>query len=79
MNRLRYMLIIILIVGCQSDSENSDHSVAISSDLISGVDISGYPKISSYNPTFYNYYLFKYFCSIANNIFNYCFRQSSEF
>ena len=54
MNILRYMLIIILIVGCQSDSENSDHSGAISSDLISGVDISEYPKISSYNPTFYD-------------------------
>ena len=54
MNRLTYILIIILITGCQSDSENNDGSGGISSDLISGVDISGYPKISSYNPTFYD-------------------------
>ena len=54
MNRLTYILIIILIFGCQSDSENNDHWGGISPDLISAVDISDYPKISSYNPTFYD-------------------------
>ena len=54
MNRLTYILIIILIFGCQSESENNDHWGGISPDLISAVDISDYPKISSYNPTFYD-------------------------
>ncbi len=54
MNRLTYILIIILIFGCRSDSENNDHWGGISPDLISAVDISDYPKVSSYNPTFYD-------------------------
>ena len=54
MNRLTYILIIILIFGCQSDSENNDHWGGIAPDLISAVDISDYPKVSSYNPTFYD-------------------------
>ena len=54
MNRVRYILIIILIFSCQSDTENDDQFVVISPDLISAVDISGYPKISTYNPTFYD-------------------------
>ena len=54
MNRLTYILIIMLITGCQSDSENNDHWGGISPDLISAVDISDYPKVSSYNPTFYD-------------------------
>ena len=54
MNRLTYILIIILVFGCQSDSENNDHWGGINPDLISAVDISDYPKISSYNPTFYD-------------------------
>jgi len=54
MNRLTYILIFILIFGCQSDSENNDHWGGINPDLISAVDISDYPKISSYNPTFYD-------------------------
>ena len=54
MNRLTYILIILLIFSCQSDSENNDHWGGISPDLISAVDISDYPKVSSYNPTFYD-------------------------
>ena len=54
MNRVRYILIIILIFSCQSDTENDDQFAIISPDLISAVDISGYPKISTYNPTFYD-------------------------
>ena len=54
MNRLTYILIIILIFGCQSDSENNDHWGGINPDLISAVDISDYPKVLSYNPTFYD-------------------------
>ncbi len=54
MNRVRYILIIILIFSCQSDTENDDQFEVISPDLISAVDISGYPKISTYNPTFYD-------------------------
>ncbi len=54
MNRLTYILIIILVFGCQSDSENNDHWGGVSPDLISAVDISDYPKILNYNPTFYD-------------------------
>ena len=54
MNRLTYILIFILIFGCQSDSENNDHWGGINPDLISAVDISDYPKVLSYNPTFYD-------------------------
>ncbi len=54
MSRVRYILMIILIFSCQSDTENDDQFGVISPDLISAVDISGYPKISSYNPTFYD-------------------------
>ena len=54
MNRLTYILIIILIFGCQSESENNDHWGGLSPDLISAVDISDYPKILSYSPTFYD-------------------------
>ena len=54
MNRLTYILIILLIFSCQSDSENNDHWGGISPDLISAVDISDYPKVLSYNPTFYD-------------------------
>ena len=54
MNRLTYILIIILFFGCQSDSENNDHWGGINPDLISAVDISDYPKVLSYNPTFYD-------------------------
>ena len=48
MNKLTYILIIILIFGCQSESENNDHWGGVSPDLISAVDISDYPKILSY-------------------------------
>ena len=54
MNRLTYILIIILIFGCQSESENYDHWGGVSPDFISAVDISNYPKILSYSPTFYD-------------------------
>ena len=54
MNRLTYILIIILLFGCQSESENYDHWGGVSPDFISAVDISNYPKILSYSPTFYD-------------------------
>ena len=54
MNRLTYVLIIILVFGCQSDSENNDHWEGVSPDLISAVDISYFPTIAESNPLFYN-------------------------
>ena len=43
--KFKYILIIILIFGCQSGSENNDHWGGVSPDLISAVDISYYPTI----------------------------------
>ena len=40
MRKLKYTLIIILIFGCQSGSENNNHWGVESPDLISAVDIS---------------------------------------
>ena len=54
MNRLTYILIIILVFGCQSSSENNDHWGGVSPDLISAVDISYFPTIAESNPLFYN-------------------------
>ena len=54
MNRLTYILIIILVFGCQSNSENNDHWGGVSPDLISAVDISYFPTIAESNPLFYN-------------------------
>ena len=54
MLKLEYIFIIILIFSCQTDSENEDQNVNHSSNLISAVDISDYPKVSSYSPTFFD-------------------------
>ena len=54
MRKLKYTLIIILIFGCQSGSENNNHWGGESPDLISAVDISFYPTISENGILFYN-------------------------
>ena len=54
MIKFKYILIIILIFGCQSGSENNDHWGGVSPDLISAVDISYYPTISENETLFYS-------------------------
>ena len=54
MRIFKYILMIILIFGCQSGSENDNHWGGEFSDLISAVDISFYPTISEKEILFYN-------------------------
>ena len=43
-----------LFISCQDDTVNEASENQYTSSIISGVDISDYPKVSSYNPTFYD-------------------------
>ena len=45
---------ISLFISCQDDTVNETSENQYTSSIISGVDISDYPKVSSYNPTFYD-------------------------
>ena len=45
---------ISLFISCQDDTVNETLENQYTSSIISGVDISDYPKVSSYNPTFYD-------------------------
>ena len=47
-------MFISLFVSCQDDTVNETSENQYTSSIISGVDISDYPKVSSYNPTFYD-------------------------
>ena len=47
-------MFISLFVSCQDDTVNEISENQHTSSIISGVDISDYPKVSSYNPTFYD-------------------------
>ena len=55
MKKLLFLLMFIsLFVSCQDDTVNETSENQYTSSIISGVDISDYPKVSSYNPTFYD-------------------------
>ena len=55
MKNLLFLLIFIsLFISCQDDTVNEISENQHTSSIISGVDISDYPKVSSYNPTFYD-------------------------
>ena len=47
-------MFISLFISCQDDTVNEISENQHTSSIISGVDISDYPKVSSYNPTFYD-------------------------
>ena len=47
-------MFISLFISCQDDTVNEASENQYTSSIISGVDISDYPKVSSYNPTFYD-------------------------
>ena len=47
-------MFISLFISCQDDTVNETSGNQYTSSIISGVDISDYPKVSSYNPTFYD-------------------------
>ena len=47
-------MFISLFISCQDDTVNEISENQYTSSIISGVDISDYPKVSSYNPTFYD-------------------------
>ena len=47
-------MFISLFISCQDDTVNETSENQYTSSIISGVDISDYPKVSSYNPTFYD-------------------------
>ena len=49
-----YFIFISLFISCQDDTVNEISENQHTSSIISGVDISDYPKVSSYNPTFYD-------------------------
>ena len=48
------LVILIIVFACENNSLNEESHNQTSSPLISGVDISNYPKILSFNPTFYD-------------------------
>ena len=48
------LLLFSLFISCQDDTVNEISENQHTSSIISGVDISDYPKVSSYNPTFYD-------------------------
>ena len=54
MRTINYFIIILLFISCQDDTVNEISENQHTSSIISGVDISDYPKVSSYNPTFYD-------------------------
>ena len=55
MKKLLFLLMFIsLFISCQDDTVNEISENQHTSSIISGVDISDYPKVSSYNPTFYD-------------------------
>ena len=53
-NLLFLLMFISLFISCQDDTVNEISENQHTSSIISGVDISDYPKVSSYNPTFYD-------------------------
>ncbi len=53
-NLLFLLMSISLYISCQDDTVNETSENQYTSSIISGVDISDYPKVSSYNPTFYD-------------------------
>lgn len=53
-NLLFLLMSISLYISCQDDTVNEISENQHTSSIISGVDISDYPKVSSYNPTFYD-------------------------
>ena len=54
MKKIKYILIISLFISCQDEVSNDNLGDQNSSSIISAVDISDYPKVSSFNPTFYD-------------------------
>ena len=55
MKKFLFLLLpILLFISCQDDTVNEISENQHTSSIISGVDISDYPKVSSYNPTFYD-------------------------
>ena len=50
----KVLIILIIVFSCQSDTINEALENQITSSIISGVDISDYPKILNFNPTFYD-------------------------
>ena len=55
MRKLLFLLMLIsLFISCKDDTVNEISENQHTSSIISGVDISDYPKVSSYNPTFYD-------------------------
>ena len=54
MKNLILLMFISLFISCQDDTVNETSENQYTSSIISGVDISDYPKVSSYNPTFYD-------------------------
>ena len=54
MKKIKYILIISLFISCQDEVSNDNLGNQYTSSIISGVDISDYPKVSSFNPVFYD-------------------------
>ena len=54
MKKIKYILIISLFISCQDEVSNDNLGNQNSSSIISAVDISDYPKVSGFNPTFYD-------------------------
>lgn len=54
LKNIKYILIVSLFFSCQADNDMENSENQLISSIISGVDISDYPKISSFNPTFYD-------------------------
>ena len=55
MRKLLFLLMLIsLFISCKDDTVNEISENQHTSSIIPGVDISDYPKVSSYNPTFYD-------------------------
>tara|TARA_Y100000991_G_scaffold215704_1_gene207616 strand:+ start:17140 stop:18222 length:1083 start_codon:yes stop_codon:yes gene_type:complete len=53
-NLNKLLCIILIVYSCDFNNVNDPFINQNSSSIISGVDISDYPKVLSFNPTFYN-------------------------